>query len=165
MSDKLKEDDIKEYDQEQYQWCQLVIQEYEKNEMEKLTDFKTLKKEAPLIYRQLLEEAETDQQTITEYLNEWEQPLDYFVDLIKHCRAQIQIAEQRPLILELAALVQSKNAILQGELRDKLSKYQVMLDNELYKAIKAFRETQVWRLETLSSVPQENGFVLENNNL
>lgn len=42
-----------------------------------------------------------------------------------------------------------------GQLCDALAKYQVMLDNELYKAIKALRETQVWRLDAL------NGFVLE----
>lgn len=37
----------------------------------------------------------------------------------------------------------------QGQLRDALAKYQVMLDNELYKAIKALRETQAWRLDSL----------------
>jgi len=44
----------------------------------------------------------------------------------------------------------------QGHLRDVLAKYQVMLDSELYKAIKVLRVTQVWRLDAL------NGFVLEN---
>lgn len=159
---RLKEEELIEFDQEQYQWCKSVIQEYEMMEPTKLTDLKALKKQAPLIYKQLSEEAETDQQTMDEYLNEWEQPLDYFFDLMKYCRVQIQKAEQRPLVLELAELVQSKKAILQGKLRDTLSKYQVMLDNELYKAIKTLRETQAWRLETLESVTEENGFVLEN---
>jgi hypothetical protein len=36
-----------------------------------------------------------------------------------------------------------------------------MLDNELYKAIKAFREAQDWRLKILPAT-NENGFVLEN---
>jgi hypothetical protein len=31
------------------------------------------------------------------------------------------------------------------------------------KAIKALREMQAWRLETLESVTEQNGFVLENN--
>ena len=62
-----------------------------------------------------------------------------------------------PLVLEIARTVQNKRAILQGQLCDALAKYQVMLDNELYKAIKAFRETQVWRLDAL------NGFVLEKS--
>ncbi len=164
MSDNLlKEDDITEFDQEQYQWCQSIIQEYENIEPDKATDVITLKEKAPLIHRQLSEEAETDQQTIAEYLSEWEQRLDYFVDLIKYCQAQIQKANQRPLILELAKLVQSKNAILQGKLLDTLPKYQVMLDNELYKAVKALRDTQKWRMEALGCVTEENGFVLEND--
>ncbi len=77
---------------------------------------------------------------------------------------QIKIAEQRPVVLEIARSVQNKGAILQGKLRDSLSKYPVMLDNELYKAIKALRETQSWRLETLESITEGNGFVLENSN-
>ena len=160
----LKEDDLTEFDQEQYQWCQSVIQEYENFEPVELTDINALKKDAPLIHQQLSEEAEADHQAMDEYLNEWDQPLDYFIDLIKYCQAQIQKADQRPLVLELAALVQSKKAILQDKLRDTLSKYQVMLDNELYKAIKALRETQSWRLEILEAATEQNGFVLENDN-
>jgi hypothetical protein len=37
-----------------------------------------------------------------------------------------------------------------------------MLDNELYKAMKALRETQDWRYKTLTIVPVDNGFDLEN---
>ena len=49
-----------------------------------------------------------------------------------------------------AQTIRNKRAILQhGLLRDALAKYQIMLDNELYKAIKALRETQAWRLESL----------------
>jgi len=47
-------------------------------------------------------------------------------------------------------------------MRDSLAKYQVMLDNELYKAIKVLRETQTYRLDTLESITETNGFVLEN---
>ena len=54
------------------------------------------------------------------------------------------------IVLEIAQMVRNKRAILQhGLLRDALAKYQIMLDNELYKAIKALRETQTWRLESL----------------
>ena len=66
------------------------------------------------------------------------------------------------MVLEVAELVRSKRAILKDKLRDALSKYQVMLDNELYKSIKALREAQDWRFKTLTVIPDENGFVLEN---
>jgi DNA-binding winged helix-turn-helix (wHTH) protein len=38
--------------------------------------------------------------------------------------------------------VKSKHVILKEKLRDSLCKYQVMLDNELYKAMKALRDAQ-----------------------
>jgi hypothetical protein len=79
--------------------------------------------------------------------------------LIRYCQDEIKKAKQRPLVLEIARTVQNKRAILQGQIRDVLAKYQVMLDNELYKAIKALRETQVWRLDSL------NGFVLEKSSV
>jgi hypothetical protein len=42
--------------------------------------------------------------------------------------------------------VKSKSVILKEKLRDSLCKYQVMLDNELYKAMKALRDAQEWRM-------------------
>jgi hypothetical protein len=83
-------------------------------------------------------------------------PIKYFTSLVTYCQNEIRLAKQRSLVLEIAHRIRNKRAILQqAELRDALAKYQVMLDNELYKAIKALRETQVWRLNAL------NGFVLE----
>ncbi|MFA5961033.1 MAG: hypothetical protein WC785_11030 [Tatlockia sp.] len=54
---------------------------------------------------------------------------------------------------------------MQEPLLNVLTKYQVMLDNELYKAIKTLRETQAWRLDALQSVSGENGFVLEKDSV
>jgi hypothetical protein len=80
--------------------------------------------------------------------------------LLAHCQTSFShIHRHKADIRDRQLIVQTirnKKAILQeGELRDALAKYQVMLDNELYKAIKALRETQNWRLGAL------NGFVLE----
>ena len=133
-----------------------MLEEFEQIAEDKLTDMDALKTKAPLIYKQLAEDAEQDEEPIEEYLKNWDEPLEFFYDLVKYCQDEIQKAKQRPLVLEIARTVQNKRAILQqGQLRDALAKYQVMLDNELYKAIKALRETQVWRLDAL------NGFVLE----
>jgi hypothetical protein len=153
---KISEDDLTDFDQEHYKWCQSVIAEYEQIDMTKLTDFTILKKQAPTIYKQLEVDAETDQESLGNFLKQYDKQLDYFVDLIRYCQDEIKKAKQRPLVLDIARTVQNKRAILQGPLRDVLAKYQVMLDNELYKSIKALRETQVWRLDSL------NGFVLEN---
>ena len=153
--------DLTEIDQEHYRWCQSIYKEFKritdaKDTIDILTNMGRLKKYAPTVYKNLQEDAKEDQQTIDEYLKEYDDPIDYFTNLISYCQDEIRQAKQRPLVLEIAQTVRNKRAILQlGELRDALAKYQVMLDNELYKAIKALRETQVWRLGAL------NGFVLE----
>jgi len=160
--DKIIENELIDFDQEHYQWCQSILQEFKQIDYNELNDMDTLKKEAPLIYDNLAEAAEQEGQFIEEYIKSWDEPLAYYYDLIKYCQDEVQLAEQRPLVLEIARTVRNKRAILQGPLRDVLAKYQVMLDNELYKAIKALRETQAWRLDTLQNVSEENGFVLEN---
>jgi hypothetical protein len=149
--------DLTEFDQEHYQWCQAVIKEFKEIAEDKLFDMESLQKEAPLMYKQLAEEAEQDEESIEDYLKNWDSPLEFFYDQIKYCEDEVKKAKQRPLVLEIAQAVRNKKAILQGQLRDVLVKYQVMLDNELYKAIKVLRETQAWRLDSL------NGFVLEND--
>lgn len=66
--------------------------------------------------------------------------------------------------MEIARTIQNIRTILQqGQLRDALAKYLVMLDNELYKAIKALREAQVWRLDALNGFVLEKVAVLERN--
>ncbi|MDD5579044.1 MAG: hypothetical protein PHY16_07150 [Methylobacter sp.] len=163
---EISEDDLTEFDQAQHQWCQSVIKEFDQIAEDKLTNIEALKTEAPLMYKQLAEDAIQDQESIADYLKSWDQPAEFFYDLIKYCQEQIKKTEQRPLILEVANMIRNKRAVLQQEqLRDALAKYQVMLDNELYKAIKALRETQIWRLDSLPSTPDENGFVLEKGSV
>jgi hypothetical protein len=83
-------------------------------------------------------------------LTSYDTDFGYFTDVVNYCYDQIDQAKQRPLVLEIAQTIRNKRAILQhGLLRDSLAKYQIMLDNELYKAIKTLRETQAWRRDTL----------------
>jgi hypothetical protein len=76
-----------------------------------------------------LNDARDEEQTPEQFLQVYEEPIDYFIDLARYCREQIKQAEQRPMVLEVAELVRSKRTILKDNLRDALSKYQVMLDN------------------------------------
>jgi hypothetical protein len=154
----ITKNDLIEFDQEHYQWCLAINKEFELIAEEKLTDMDALKNEAPLMYKQLAKDAELDEEPIEDYLKNWDEPLEFYYDLVKYCEDEIKKAQQRPLVLEIAETIRNKRAIMQqGQLRDALAKYQVMLDNELYKAIKALRETQIWRLDAL------NGFVLEKS--
>ncbi len=158
----IKEDDLNGFDQEQVEWCHSVLTEYEALDPAALKDLNRLKKDAPLIFEQLSRDAKEAHQSILDYLRaEWDTPRDYFADLMRYCRNEIAKAENRPKILAVAEMVHSKRAILMGDERDILAKYQVMLDNELYKAMKALREAQEWRMKSIEAVAAD-GFDPEN---
>jgi hypothetical protein len=158
----LSEADLTEFDAGHYQWCRAVLQEYETIVTQNSLDIAQLKKSAPLTYQQLFSDAGMNQQSPEEYLQEFDPPSKFFIELAHYCREQIKQAEQRPMVLEVVEMVKNKGAILKDKLRDTLSKYQIMLDSELYKAIKALREAQDWRFKSLTVIPNDNGFVLEN---
>jgi hypothetical protein len=125
----LSEADLIEFDVDHHQWCQTVLKEYELIDTENLSNIACFKKSTPLTYQQLLNDARDEEQTPEQFLQVYEEPIDYFIDLARYCREQIKQAEQRPMVLEVAELVRSKRTILKDNLRDALSKYQVMLDN------------------------------------
>jgi hypothetical protein len=149
---EVMEDELTEFDQDHYQWCQAIRAEYNAiaNE-DDLLNLDFLKQHAPMLYKNLQEMAEQEHQILEDYLaRSFDTPLDYFEDVINYCYDEMTQARQRPLVLEIAKAIRNKRAVLQnGLLRDALAKYQIMLDNELYKAIKALRETQAWRLDSL----------------
>jgi hypothetical protein len=152
---EVMDDELTDFDQVHYQWCQSICAEYkaitaDEDAIDNLLDLEFLKQHAPKIYENLQEAAELEGQTIDECLQSYDTDFGYFTDVIHYCYDEIDQAKQRPLVLEIAQIVRNKRAVLQqGLLRDALAKYQIMLDNELYKAIKALRETQAWRLDSL----------------
>jgi hypothetical protein len=159
----ITEDDLTPFNPETLQWCQSIMVEQASLGSNRAIELSTLKKNAPLTYRQLSEEAAEEQQSIEQYLAEWDDPKQYFTELIQYCEKQIKQAELNPKILKIAEQVRTKNTLLCEKDLQRFSKYQVMLDNELYKAIKALRDAQAWRLKTTKSNDTVNGFVLESD--
>ena len=152
-SSKLNESELVPFDKEQAEWCQAVIDEFE-SAVDLGLD--ALEKAAPLIYNQLLDDAKEDGETIEEYLADWENGVsDYVEEQVRWCRQQITEAEQRPVILAVANKARSKRVVLPQRYLDLFARYQTTLDNQLYKAIRAFREAQEWRLKTLEAEPVE----------
>lgn len=159
----ITEEDLTPFNPETLQWCQSIMAEQASLGSNRAIELSTLKKNAPLTYRQLSEEAAEEQQSIEQYLAEWDDPKQYFTELIQYCEKQIKQAELNPKILKIAEQVRTKNTLLCEKDLQRFSKYQVMLDNELYKAIKALRDAQAWRLKTTKSNDTVNGFVLESD--
>lgn len=147
---EVKEDDLEPFDSVQEEWCSKAIEEID-NLGE--PDLATLEQQAPLIYGQLLTDAEDE--TPATYLAEHEGGLAaYVAELLLWCRKQLREAEQRPQLLELAEQVRTKGLVLPADALMLMSRYQTTLDNQLYKALRALRETQAWRLKTLEAVTE-----------
>jgi hypothetical protein len=155
-SQKLGVEDLSQFDRTQERWCRRVI-----GEIDALEDFdlETLQQKAPLAYGQLASDAAEDQETPEAHAAARDGGLaGYIVELSLWCRKQLAEAETRPHILALAEHARARNVVLPPDALETLSRYQTTLDNQLYKALKALRETQEWRLKTLEIAPQSVEF-------
>ena len=139
-------------DYEHLQHCQDILDEYSDFSSSIPSTVVEIGMYLPLMYKHLLRDADGNNITPEQYLQRYTALSDYFAVVVRYCREQLQEAKQKELILEVAELVRNKRAVLPEKARESLAKYQVMLDNELYKAIKALREAQEWRLKCVPSI-------------
>ena len=156
-SRELKESDLIPFDAMHYEWCESILNELDGLFEQTSLDLNKIKDIAPNAYQQLLSDAQDLALTPVKFLQDYEQPFDYFDSLRDYCLKEIQKKHQHQMVSAVAELVKSKHVILKEKLRDSLCKYQVMLDNELYKAMKALRDAQEWRM---NSCVVADGFVV-----
>lgn len=138
-----------------------LIEQYDKLDRSRLNDLGYLQTAAPLIYQRLRSDALSSGLSAEAYLQQYPQPIFYIGQLVSDCREQLKQFEQQALVGEVAQLVKNKRALPAEKCLKTLAKYQVMLDNELYKAMRALREAQDWRMKTLNVV-DDVGFVLSD---
>jgi len=148
---RLNEDDLAPYNAEDAKWCEKVLEEIEAlQELDFEIEFNRLAKAAPLLFAQLKSDAEGDREDIAAYLNEYDSGLSgYAMGIGRWCRGELCKAEKRPHVLALADQLRAKRLVLPPETLELFTRYQTTLDNQLYKALRAFREAQEWRLKTL----------------
>lgn len=146
----ISESELAPADTEQIEWCAQVLEEIESLEA---IDLDSVEQLAPLTFRQLKEDSQSDEQEPREYLSDYSGGLtSYLAELLSWCRTTLADADERPRILELADDVRLQRLVLPEATLQLLSRYQTTLDNQLYKALKALRETQEWRLQCLDTV-------------
>ncbi len=145
---ELKEEDLAPFDQDRVEWCQTVLAEIEALGA---IDIASIKEQAPMVWQQLTSDAEgDDSQTLAAFLAEHKRGLDGFMaELVLWCREQLREAVARPHVLALAEQVRTERLVLPGDTLELLARYQTTLDNQLYKALRALRDAQEWRLKTL----------------
>lgn len=156
----LKPEELEESPDPMIETHQLVINEYLQIDSSQLT-WENLSDMAPNLFHQFEVEAKEMEQTPEEYREEFDSPEQYVYNFYRYSRSQSLQEAQRPQLQKVAQQVRDHRMIPNHVQRDRLAKYQTMLDNELHKTLKALREAQQWRLHPLNQ-KGENGFVLEN---
>jgi hypothetical protein len=149
-SKQISETELEGPDPTHVDWCRRVLQESENLPEDDLEHCEVLENVAPLMYAQLIEDAETDEETVGGYLELLDGGLfEYVQDLIIYCRDEFEKTKQAPAIKQLETWVRAERSIPRGNLQEKLMRYQIGLDNELYKALRALRDAQKWRREAM----------------
>ena len=150
---EVEAEDLVAFDPDQIQWCREVLEEGCALEQ---IDLKSVAEHGPLIFAQLKVDSEDDYETPEDFISDIEDGLTGYIDrLMEWCRDELFKAERRPEILAVAEQMRARRLILSRRDMDLLSRYQTTLDNQLYKALRAYRQTQEWRLKTLDSLPIE----------
>lgn len=159
---KVTEDDLATPAADQLAWCRAVLEECQALPpgLGRI-DPAALQTATPLLYQQLAEDAQAERQTIGAYVDDYLGGInEYVADLVRYCESQLSKADQQPALLALADAVRAQRSIPGPEARAPLARYQGMLDNELYRALKALREAQDWRRRTLEAEVVETDVAL-----
>ena len=151
-SQAISERDLTEIDVNQITHCEAVLREYETLDLSEPFDVSQLEARLPSIFQELCVGAKLNAITPEGYLQKYESAAEFFRHVACYCRDELQRLERKQLALVVAEMIKDERAILPEKSRDSLAKYQVMLDNELYKAIKTLREMQEWRVSSLQSI-------------
>ncbi|MEO1331075.1 MAG: hypothetical protein AAFW46_15605, partial [Pseudomonadota bacterium] len=145
--------ELEPLDPETRAWCDAVLAEAPAAEGARLAD---LPKKAPTIYADLVSDAEEEDLSVEDYLDqEHEGALSGWLEaLLDFCRAEAAPTGRRARLRSLARDVQARAAVPSLADAQLVGRYQTMLDNQLYKAIASLREAQAARLETLEAEPE-----------
>lgn len=152
--DAVSENDLQPYDHEQERWCRSVLAE-----IDGLADIRleTIQEAASLVFAQVTTEAEDDQVEPAAYLDDYPGgAIEFVSELRLWCQKQIAAAEQRPALLAIAEQIEARRMLLPRPTLELLTRYQTTLDNQLYKALKALRDAQEWRLKLIEARASES---------
>jgi len=154
LTNRLSEDELVPFDPSHAKWCENVVEEYEQ-----LTEFDVavLERDAPVIFQQLSADSQQEDLTVEAYLEHCDRGLrGYLAELFHWCRREIEAARQRPKILALAEHCKARNLVLPVHTLQLFARYQTTLDNQLFKALRALRDAQEWRMKQADSPDEDN---------
>ena len=148
----ISEQDLEEIDTENVTYYEAILNEYETLNSSEEFDVANIEAQLPTLFQELCIGEKLNALPPETYLQKYESATEFFKNVAYHARDKLAQLERQQLVVAVAEMVKDKRAILSEKSRDSLAKYQVMLDNELSKALKTFREQQEWRINSLQSV-------------
>ncbi|GAB3626941.1 hypothetical protein PTE30175_03542 [Pandoraea terrae] len=137
-------------DAEYFEYCQTLVEEYHNLDRTSLegNDIARLEQVASTMHAALREEAASAHVTVAQYVQTLKRGLLGWVNkTVDSCCSEMAHMRRRATIVEVADFVRSRQSAPIGQ--ELLCKYQTALDNEMYRAMRALREAQEWRLKTL----------------
>ena len=148
----ITEQDLREIDTEKVAHYEAILQEFEAVDLAETLDVAKLQTQFPTLFQELCIGAKLNALSPEDYLQNYDSATEFFKHLARHARDKLAQFERQQLALAVAEMIKDKRAILPEKSRDSLAKYQVMLDNELCKALKTLREQQEWRVNSLQAI-------------
>lgn len=146
---EVKPEHLEPFDSDREKFCRTALTEIEALEE---IDLRSISSLAPTVYGQLVSDAEGEPPET--FLSGRKDGLTgYIGELMLWCRTEIRKADARPHLLVIADQVRARATVLPGPTLELLSRYQTTMDNQLYKALRALREAQEWRLKSLEPTP------------
>ena len=140
--------------------CRKIIAEFLALDEDVLdsNDLVRLEAEAPAMFAQFKEEAESDEEddamSEAEYLGVLKDGLAGWArSTYDQCESELEHLKRREMVQEVAKLVVAeKSAPITNEL---MIRYQVALDGELYRAMDQMRKQQEWRIKSATEIEAE----------
>lgn len=146
--------ELQAYDEDLQSWCAALVSEAEALDEISL---EALPRTALRIFRQLQDDAAEHETTCEGLVADYDGGLTQYVrELVLWCHEQLQEAEGRPEVLEVAEDLRDCAMIPSANRLDLFARYGTTLDNQLSKALRDLREAQAWRLQTLETVGQRD---------
>ena len=141
--------DLEPVDESRLTRCRAMLAEIEALSA---VDLPTIEASAPNAWAQMLEDLAEAGETLETHLAHFSDGVDgWIVDVIARCQKELTSAEQRRKSVRAADLERSKRLVLPADVMELLARYQTTLDSQLYKALKALRDAQQWRLAMLEA--------------
>lgn len=147
------EDLIGEKDHKKFQVNKVIQEELEALDIQSINSASaaSMTQQAPYVFHHLKLEAKNQNMSLESFLDDAPKVTEYLSALKRGAEKFVSKSITRQFAKIVSDLVSQTKLIPKPMMIEQLMKYQVQLDNDLYKAINELRKLQEWRLKTIEA--------------